>query len=137
MPGSPLRNEPLRFNQRRQREILENGGFEQRFAACVAPQLRKLPLNRAEAGEHFRDGGHIARLTQDVSKSAHQTFYRAVVNLRIDAVHVAGRALRLPPIPIEDENPVFPARDTRPVKSQTEFNRHIEPRNAVGELDAR
>lgn len=136
-PGPSLRNEPLRFDQRRQREILENRRFEQRFAACVASQRRKLLLNRAVAGEHFRNGGHIATLTEDVPESAHQTFHRAVVNLRIDAVHVAGRALRLPPIPIEDKNPVFPARDTRPVKSQAEFNRHIEPRNTMGQLDAR
>jgi hypothetical protein len=59
------------------------------------------------------------------------------VNLRIDAVHIAGRALRLKLFRVEDKNPVFRARDARPVKGQTELDRHIEPGKAMGQLDAR
>jgi hypothetical protein len=59
------------------------------------------------------------------------------VNLRIDAIYIAGGSLCAVLPALKYENAVSAICDVRPIKSKTEFYRHVEPRNAAGHFDAR
>jgi hypothetical protein len=130
----PSLNELLRFDQRRKGEVLEDRCFEERFAACIAPQFRNFPLHRSIAGEHFRNGCNILRLTEDVSEGTHEPFDGSVVNLWIDAVDVACGPLRAVPFALKY---VLRLRDVRAMESETQLYRHVEPRNTPRYLDTR
>ncbi len=88
------RDEFLRFHQRRKGEVFEDRCLKERFAACVSPQFGNFPPHGSIAGEHLRNGCDILRLTEDVAECTHKPFDGSVVNLGIDAVHVACGSLR-------------------------------------------
>src|SRR5580704_13286221 len=83
---SPASKELLRFDQCSERDVLKDGRLEERLAACIPPEFRELPLNRAIAGKHFGNSSYVTRLTKDVPQPGHQPFWRAAVDLRIDTV---------------------------------------------------
>jgi len=58
------------------------------------------------------------------------------MNFRIDAVHIAGRALCAKGLRFENIDAVLPPGYMRSVKSQSEFKRHVESRHTLGQFDA-
>lgn len=114
-----LRDELLRFDQGRKREVLKDRRREERFTAGISFQFRKSLLHRTIAGEHLRDGCNISRLTEDVPECAHEPFDRSLVYLRIDAVHVACGPLRAELFALKNEGAVLPVRDVGAIKSET------------------
>lgn len=89
-----MRDELLGLDQGRQREVLKNGWLEERLATGIPAQVGQFAFYAAIAGEHLRDGYHISGLAKDVAERIHDAFWRALVNPRVDAVDVAGGALR-------------------------------------------
>lgn len=114
-----LGDELLRFDQRRKLEVLENCRLEERFAARIPPHLRNSLFHGSIAGEHFRNRCHILRLTEDIPQSAHEPSDSSVMNLGIDAIHVACGTLCAVLLALKNEDAVLPIGDVRPIKSKT------------------
>jgi hypothetical protein len=88
------------------------------------------------AGKHLRYGGYIAWLAKDVAQCAHEPVGRSFMDVWIDPVHVARRALGAASPALEDEHAVFAFRCVGPVKSETQFYGHVKPRDAARNFDA-
>lgn len=117
-PGlSSFCNQPLRLDKGGDNKILENRCLEERPATGIPTQFRKFALNRAVARKPLRDRCHITRLPEDISQGTHEAFRTPFVNLRIDSVHIAGRALSTVSFALKNENPVLPSSCMRTVKS--------------------
>jgi hypothetical protein len=131
----PAPEKLLRFDQCSESDVLKDGRLEERLAACIPPEFRELPLNRAIAGKHFGSSSYVTGLTKEVPQPCHQPFWRAAVNLRIDTVDVACGPLRPVAPAFKNEDPVLSVRNMSTVKSETRFDRHIESWNPSGRLN--
>ena len=85
MPATSFSDSAIAAN-----ESMKNCGLKQRFASRIPPQIREPRLHGFEASEHFRNGCDMPNLTEGIAQPAHDTLRRSVMNLRIDAVHIAG-----------------------------------------------
>ena len=58
---------------------------------------------------------------ENVAQPRHESLGRSVVNLRINAIHVACGALRPVSLTLENENTMSAPGNVRPIKSEAEF----------------
>lgn len=134
-PSAPS-NEFLRFNQRRDREILKHRGLEQRHSTGIAAEFRELSFHSAIARKHLRNRCDVTGLPENVAQSTHESPGGTVVNLWIDSIDIACGSLGAIGFAFKNEDPVFAFRVVRSMKSEAEFHGHVEAGHTVRRFDA-
>ena len=71
------------------------------------------------------------------TESAHEPFWRSFMNLCVDAVYLTRGSLRSISPALKNKHAVSSLGSMRTIKSEAQFDGHVETRNAAGYFDTR